>query len=113
MNQKLKTKIKFLDQQIFYIIQQKTLDAYQMFLEKFLENYISLPISPNLLQSPVIVIDLLFKRLLKNDFIWNKSFKIQEPIYGEINPQFINYMVPVIITCFFLFGNCLFLNHII
>ena len=53
-----------------------------------------LPIDPtNLLSSPIIVktknSELIFFKLLYNNY-----YKIQDPIYGEKDPQFISFMAP-------------------
>jgi hypothetical protein len=60
------------NQQITYLIQARVAEAYQNFLIKFIES-LKLPIDPSLLQSPIIM---------------------QEPIYGEKDPQFISFMAP-------------------
>ena len=68
------------NQQITYLIQARVAEAYQNFLIKFIES-LKLPIDPSLLQSPIIM---------------------QEPIYGEKDPQFISFMAPgIMITIIF------------
>ena len=82
------------DQQVAFIIQTKALEAYQIFLQKILA-LLPIPINANVFQSPVIV-NLIQKYfgLVKFWFNFFKK-KLQQPIYGELNPKFINYLAPV------------------
>ena len=85
-----------LGQQISYTIQAKLVEAYTNFLIKFSPNF---PISPpdSFFQSPVVVsFSILFSSGLTKTILFDYSYilKIQKPIYGDINPQFVNYMAP-------------------
>ncbi|CAF0942665.1 unnamed protein product [Brachionus calyciflorus] len=64
------------NQQIALITQARIAEAYQSFLIKFIP-FLPFPIDPKLLNSPIV---------------------LQEPIYGENNPQFINFMAPGIMA---------------
>lgn len=61
-------------QQIALTIQAKAVMAYQNFLQIFLEPF---GLNPTLFQTPII---------------------LQEPIYGQKDPQFVNFMVPGIMV---------------
>ncbi|RNA38959.1 ABC transporter G family member 20-like, partial [Brachionus plicatilis] len=64
------------NQQIALIAQARIADAYQSFLIEFLP-HLPFPIDPKLLNSPIT---------------------LQTPIYGQSNPQFINFMAPGIMA---------------
>lgn len=69
-----------LGQQIALIVQAKLMESYQTFLKKFSHNF-PIPLPPEFFDSPVV---------------------IKPPIYGDLQPQFINYMAPgIMITIMF------------
>jgi ABC-type transport system involved in cytochrome c biogenesis permease component len=68
------------DQQITLIIQARVLEAYQNFMKAIL-GMLPFGVSPSLLDSPII----------------------KHAIYGDIDPQFINFMAPgIMITIIFI-----------
>lgn len=78
-NYKIFAFIHFLDQQITSIVQARVLEAYQSFLKKLVA-LLPFPVNPNLLDAPVVKI----------------------PIYGSIDPQFIDFMAPgIMVTIIF------------
>nr|UOU03363.1 ATP-binding cassette subfamily H-like 1 [Brachionus rubens] len=64
------------NQQIALITQAKIAEAYQSFLINFIP-YLPFPVDPKLLSSPIV---------------------LQDPVYGDNNPQFISFMAPGIMA---------------
>lgn len=62
------------------IVQQRVLEAYQEFLKKFVLT-LGIPVNPNILGTPLVKI----------------------PVYGEADPQFIDFMAPgIMVTIIFI-----------